>query len=85
MPRKVAAPHLLRHRSLSGDALYRVVGSDPDIVEVEVVSAPGLEAGTRLRFTQAAVADMSIVAERPLHRRERSPADDRSAGGKTAA
>jgi hypothetical protein len=38
-----------------------------------------------LRFTQAAVAGMSTVAERPARRRERSPADDRSAGGKTAA
>jgi hypothetical protein len=85
MPRKVAAPHLLRHRAFSGDALYRVVDSDPDIVEVEVVSAPGLEPGTRLRFTQAAVADMSVVAERPVRRQERSPAGDRSAGGKTAA
>lgn len=56
-------PHLLRNRVLAGDAFYRVVDASADFVVVEVVSAPGLAPGARLRFTQAAVARMSLVEE----------------------
>jgi len=56
-------PHLLRHRLLAGEAFYRVLDASAEYVVVEVVSAPGLEPGTRLRFTQAAVAEMSLVDE----------------------
>jgi hypothetical protein len=63
MIRKRAFPQLLRHSVLDGDTLYRVVDVAGDLVEVEVVSAPGLEPGTRLRLTQAAIASMSVVPE----------------------
>jgi hypothetical protein len=56
-------PHLLRHRVLAGEAFYRVVDASAGVVVVEVVSAPGLAPGTRLRFTQEAVAQMSLVEE----------------------
>jgi len=59
-----AAVHkLLRHCVLGGEAFYRVVDAAGEIVEVEVVSAPGLEPGTHVRLTQAAVANMSVVPE----------------------
>jgi hypothetical protein len=61
-------PQLLRHRVLGGDTLYRVVGVAGELVEVEVVSAPGLEPGTRVRLTQAAIATMSVVPESSLQR-----------------
>jgi hypothetical protein len=70
-------PHLLRHTVLGEEAVYRVVGVAGDCVEVEVISAPGLRAGTRLRFTQAAVARMSVVEEPVWQRgRERSAGKD---------
>jgi len=58
-----AVSKLLRNRVLGGEAFYRVVGAAGEIVEVEVISAPGLEPGTHLRLTQAAVASMSVVPE----------------------
>lgn len=58
-----AVPQLLRQSALYGDALYRVVNVAGELVEVEVVSAPGLKPGTRMRVTQAAIAAMSVVPE----------------------
>lgn len=58
-----AVPKLLRHSVLGSDTLYRVIDVAGDIVEVEVVSGPGLKPGTHLRLTQAAVADMSVVPD----------------------
>jgi hypothetical protein len=67
-------PHLLRRNVLGEEAVYRVIDVSGDLVVVEVVSAPGLTTGTVLRFTQAAVAAMSVVEE-PLWRRlRRKPA-----------
>jgi len=62
-------PNLLRHRVLAGEAFYRVVEASAEYVVVEVVSAPGLVPGTRLRFTQAAVAEMALVDEAEWRRR----------------
>jgi len=50
---------VLRHRALCSEALYRPIQTRGPIVEVEV---PGLEPGTRLQLTAAAVAAMSSVA-----------------------
>ena len=50
--------------------MYRVIHVVGELVEVEVVSAPGLAPGTVLQFTQAAVAGMSVVEE-PMWRRGR--------------
>jgi len=53
---------VLRHRALCSEALYRPIQTRGPIVEVEVVAAPGLQPGTRLQLTAAAVAAMSSVA-----------------------
>ncbi len=68
-------PHLLRHRVLGGDAFYRVVDAGDSFVVVEVVSAPGLDPGARLRFTQAAIAQMSLVEEAEWERSMAGHAD----------
>jgi hypothetical protein len=61
---------LLRHQVLGQEALYRAVEVIGELVELEVVSAPGLDPGTRLRVTKAAVSRMSVVeeasAEKPI-------------------
>jgi hypothetical protein len=49
---------LLRHRVLGELAVYRVLHARGQIVEVEAVSVPGLEPGTPLRLTAAAVRAM---------------------------
>lgn len=71
--------HLLRHRVFDGEAFYRVVDSGSSFVIVEVVSAPGLAVGARLRFTQAAIAQMSLVDEaewkRDIARQADGPGD----------
>lgn len=54
---------LLCHRVLGTEAIYRPIASDQGCVEVEVVRAPGLAAGTRLRLTRASVDQMSVVAD----------------------
>ena len=54
---------LLLDRRLGEDALYRVVGVRGEVVEVEVVRAPGLQSGTHIRFTQDAVSHMKVVEE----------------------
>jgi hypothetical protein len=59
------AQSLLRHQVLGEEALYRAVEVIGELVELEVVSAPGLEPGTRLRVTKAAVSSMSVVEEAP--------------------
>ena len=62
MERRVLSEGTLIRRSLLGsDAMYRVVRADGDVVEVEVVRAPGLEAGTRLRLLTAKIADDEIL------------------------
>jgi hypothetical protein len=57
------AQSLLRHQVLGQEALYRAVDVIGELVELEVVSAPGLEPGTRLRVTKAAVSRMSVVEQ----------------------
>ena len=53
---------MLRHRVLCSEALYRPIHVWGPIVEVEVVAAPGLQPGTRLQLTAAAVAAMRSIA-----------------------
>ena len=62
---------MLRHRALCSEALYRPIQTRGPIVEVEVVAAPGLQPGTRLQLTAAAVAAMSSVAVAPGDRAKR--------------
>jgi hypothetical protein len=50
-----------RRRLLESEASYRIVAVADDLVEVEVVEAPGLEPGQRFSFTHDAVAQMDLV------------------------
>jgi len=52
---------LLRHSLLGSECLYRVSGIDGALIELEVVRAPGLVPGTRVRVTGAAVRRMTAV------------------------
>jgi hypothetical protein len=58
-----AAGQLRVRRLLDSEATYRVIACDGDVVEVEVVNAPGLEAGRRFSFTADAVTEMELVGE----------------------
>jgi hypothetical protein len=52
----------VRHQVRFGsEALYRVCGLDREFARVEVIRAPGLEAGRHFTFTRAAVALMQLV------------------------
>jgi hypothetical protein len=53
------AGRLARQRLLGSDATYRVRRSSGPLVEVEVVAAPALVPGTRLRFTAKSVREMA--------------------------
>ncbi|HVC85769.1 MAG TPA: hypothetical protein VNC12_11015 [Solirubrobacteraceae bacterium] len=51
---------VLRHDALGSEAVYRVLRRWGSTVEVEVVSAPGLEPGARHHLTAAAAASMGL-------------------------
>ena len=51
-------PCLLRQRMLGSEAVYQVIGEDDGIVTAEVVSAPGLEPGMRVRMLARAAYAM---------------------------
>ena len=63
MTSHIATGQLRRCQLFSTDALYRVVEVGEQLVECVVVRAPGLDAGTHVRFTRAAVAAMSTIAQ----------------------
>ena len=48
-----APDRLLRRRALGSEAVYRVLDDEGDVVLVEVVEAPGLQPGTRIRLAAA--------------------------------
>jgi hypothetical protein len=60
---------LVRQRMLGSDAVYRVGRRSGPLVEVEVIAAPALASGTRLRFTTASLGAMA----RPVVRRRTEP------------
>ena len=53
-----------RHELLGTVAVYRVVDIEGPLVLVEVIQAPGLEAGARFRFTEEAVRRMRLLDPR---------------------
>jgi hypothetical protein len=73
MPVKPGA--LLRHQALGTEAVYRVVAVEGGLVHVEVVVAPGLEPGTRVRFTERDAGAMERLRSAPQPDR---PAPDRA-------
>ena len=52
---------LRRQRRLHSEAVYRVRDWTDAFVDVEVVTAPGLQASQRFRFTREAVLAMGVV------------------------
>ena len=52
------APLFLRHAMLGTEAVYEVLEEDAGIVTAQVVSAPGLEPGMRVRLTARAASGM---------------------------
>lgn len=52
---------VLRHHALHSDAIYRAIGAVGDLVEVEVIFAPGLPAQSRVWLTAAAVRRMEVL------------------------
>ena len=64
----------LRTRRLGTEALYEVLAEDGDTVTVEVVDAPGLERGTRVRLMARAVRAMECIdAPQSIHARRLAP------------
>lgn len=60
------APGLLRHSLLGTEAVYRVSRVGGALVELEVVRVPGLQAGTSVWVTRAAVSGMrTLPADAP--------------------
>ena len=51
----------MRQRVLGSDAVYEVLEEADGIVLAEVVRAPGLERGTRVRFVAKAVRAMEPI------------------------
>jgi hypothetical protein len=49
---------LLRHRALGSEAIYRVLEEGDEIVTAEVIQAPGLARGTRVRLMARACRAM---------------------------
>jgi hypothetical protein len=70
-------PYYVRRRRLSSEAIYLVLDEEGLIVSAEVVRAPGLEPGTRVRLTAREVRAMErfdpvaeqTAAPQPLKRR----------------
>ena len=68
----LTADDLLIHDALGTRATYRVVDVADRLVGVEVLCAPGLQPGTRLRFTRDAAQAMACErAQRPAAARRR--------------
>jgi hypothetical protein len=59
--KRLAVGQLRRQRRLDSEAVYRVRDWTDAFVEVEVVTAPGLQASEGFRFTREAVLAMDVV------------------------
>ncbi len=58
---EIAPGSVWRQVKLGTEAVYEVVSRDGELVEVRVVHAPGLPAGSYVRFTHEAVRAMERV------------------------
>jgi hypothetical protein len=61
--RTLTASNLLRHSALGSESLYRILGVSGGLVSVEVVRAPGLERGARVRITPRAARAMAQIRD----------------------
>lgn len=59
--RQLAAGQLRRNVLLGTEAVYRICDWDRNLVQVEVVSVPGLLPGRRCKLTHEAVRAMDVV------------------------
>jgi hypothetical protein len=77
---------LLRQRMLGSEALYEVLDSRGSLVWARVLSAPGLEPGTRVRLSRQAVRAMERIepAEAQQRPRPAAPPVVRQAGARPA-
>jgi hypothetical protein len=64
-PKRPTVGDVYRRDLLQSQATYRVLAVGDDHVEVEVVEAPGLEAGFRLKLTTAGLATMQLLEPAP--------------------
>lgn len=64
-PLSAAPGWLLLRNALGKQAVYRVIAVAQDVVDVEVVRAPGLPAGFRLKLHAADVRAMKAVTSPP--------------------
>jgi hypothetical protein len=53
--------HFVRRQALGSVAIYEIVDEGSELVTAEVVAAPGLEPGTRVRMLASAVRAMDEV------------------------
>jgi hypothetical protein len=58
MSTKPVEPYFIRQRMLGSEAVYRVYEEDDSVVTAEVIHAPGLAQGTRVRLLTRAVRAM---------------------------
>jgi hypothetical protein len=58
---QLAVGQLRRQQRLDSEAIYRVTDLTPSFAHVEVVEAPGLQAGQRFKFTRDAVRAMTVM------------------------
>jgi hypothetical protein len=63
-----------RKQALGSVAVYEVVADHGDLIEVEVRAAPGIPAGTRIRFAPEAFSGMELVPQ--------EESQERRAGGR---
>jgi hypothetical protein len=61
-PDEPATGQLRRHVMLGTEAVYRVRAVRHEIIDVEVVRAPGLQAGQRFAFTREVVVAMELLS-----------------------
>jgi hypothetical protein len=62
-PDEPTVGQLRRQVMLGTEAVYRICAFRDDLVEVEVVRAPGLETGLKFSFTRDAVGAMEPVSD----------------------
>jgi hypothetical protein len=63
-----AWPQYLEHRRLGTTARYEFIGAEQGLVDVEVIEAPGLLPGTRIRLTESAARRMAAAPDPAVDR-----------------
>jgi hypothetical protein len=61
---ELAVGQMRRQVVLGTEAVYRVCSCSDELIEVEVVRAPGLQPGDRFNVTRDAAQDMDLILDR---------------------